>query len=57
VKSLYDGSVSHVDQDVPFEVDGTIRFLPTVRLDQHHLARAVRPAARIRGLSRPARGR
>lgn len=28
VKSLYDGSVSHVDEDVPFEVDGTIRFLP-----------------------------
>lgn len=28
VKSLYDGSVSHVDQDVPFDVDGTIRFLP-----------------------------
>jgi len=28
VKSLYDGSVSHVDEDVPFDVDGTIRFLP-----------------------------
>lgn len=28
VKSLYDGSVSHVDEDVPFQVDGTIRFLP-----------------------------
>lgn len=28
VKSLYDGSLSHVDQDVPFQVDGSIRFLP-----------------------------
>jgi len=28
IKSLYDGSVSRVDEDVPFDVDGTIRFLP-----------------------------
>ncbi|MBS1905804.1 MAG: hypothetical protein JST33_04375 [Actinobacteria bacterium] len=28
VKSLYDGSVAEVDKNVPFEVDGTIRFLP-----------------------------
>ena len=28
VKSLYDGSVSHVDEDLPFEMDGTIRFQP-----------------------------
>ena len=28
VKLLYDGTLSHVDQDVPFQVDGTIRFLP-----------------------------
>lgn len=27
VKSLYDGSLSHIDEDVPFQVDGTIRFL------------------------------
>ncbi len=28
VKSLYNGTVSHVDEDVPFQVDGSIRFLP-----------------------------
>ncbi|MGN8027371.1 hypothetical protein [Microbacterium sp. 22242] len=28
VQSLYDGSLSEVDQDVPFHVDGTIQFLP-----------------------------
>ncbi|MBS1698285.1 MAG: hypothetical protein JST25_07770 [Actinobacteria bacterium] len=28
VMSLYDGSVSHVDEDVPFQVSGSIRFLP-----------------------------
>lgn len=28
VKSLYDGTVTEVDEDVPFQVDGAIRFLP-----------------------------
>ena len=27
VKSLYDGTVTEVDEDIPFQVDGTIRFL------------------------------